>query len=248
MSRQINLCRVARHHRAAFTRGNRLAILKAIDTEVANCPQRLALVTCPETLRAIFQHLDSVLAGDGQYAIQIGGAAFDVHSHDGFGLGPDAVLDVVGVYVQRSINLGEYGERPGQHNGVVAGIPCPGGQNHLIAGANLKSRHGDHERGRPRRDPQHIAALHALREFLFESGALHGLFGSGPVPAKRVAGGHHIADPSPLLVIVKLRSHATFGRPQRLFAHRLAPIDGEGGCVRRHHGRGRRRERRLYPR
>ena len=127
--------------------------MEAIDGDVADCSQRLALVTRARALRAILQHFDSVLAGDRQDSVHVAGAALKVHGHDGLGLGRNSVLDILGIDVERLIAFGKNGKCARQHYGVIAGIPCPRRENHLVARADAKSRHGDLERGSSRGDP-----------------------------------------------------------------------------------------------
>src|ERR1039457_3212013 len=204
--RALEQQRVVGHHRAALARGDRLVELQAVNAHVAQGAERLAPVTGAPTLRAVFQHLYAVLARNLDDAVQVRRAALQMHRHDQFRLRRDLRFKIAGVQVERFVDLGEDRQRSGEYDGVEAGVPGPGRQDHFVAGTDAERRQRAVQRGCSRRDGKRVAGTHPGGELLLEGGHLHGRLRAWAVPPEWTPGLQHFHHLLPLLLVVVQRA------------------------------------------
>ena len=183
---------IIRHHCASFAGRDRLVDLHAVDADSAEGADRPFLVGTPQALGAVFEHDDAVPPGDGKDAIHVAGTALQMHRHDGLRLPRYLALQIIGIQVERFVNLGEHGKGAGQHDGVKAGQPGPGGQDDFVAGTNLQRGQGCGQGGRPGGDRQGEPDLHTRSQFLLEAKHLPGRLGARTGPAGRLAVFQHL--------------------------------------------------------
>src|SRR6266566_4320256 len=198
--------RVIGGHSAPLARRDRLIDLHAVNPDVAYGADRPALIACTLALSAVFNYANTVLARDRKNAVQVSGTAQQVRHQNGFVLASDLALDVGWVDVERLVDFGEHRKRSGQYDGVIAGVPGPGGQNHLVAGTDLQGSHGALQRSRPRGDCQGVAGLYARRELLLKGCHLHGRLLTRAIPTERASRREHVRDLLLLLFVVILRA------------------------------------------
>ena len=236
---------IVHHDGAAFARCDGLVQLQAVDADVADGADWSPFVARADALSAILEHFHVVFAGNGQNAVEIGRVALQVHRHDQLRLRSNPALDVVRIDVERLVDFGEHGQRAGEHNGRVAGVPGPGRQNHLVAGADFERIDGGLERRGTGGDGQREAGPHARGELLLEGGHLHRGLLAAAVPAERPAGFEHLDDLLTFLFVVIFRDPRN--RVSEAFRAPASRLRRRVHWLLRHGKRWRRpRERKLY--
>src|SRR5690348_11041239 len=98
-----------------------------------------------------------MLSRDGQNTIHVRRIALKMDCQDELGLRSNMPLDVIGVDVERLVDFGKDRQGARQDDRVEAGVPGPGGQDHLVAGADAESGHGSLEGGSPGSYSQSVA-------------------------------------------------------------------------------------------
>src|ERR1039458_2132988 len=106
------------------------------------------------------------------------------------------------VQVERFVDLGKDRQRSGEHDGVEAGVPGPGRQDHFVARADAERRQGAVQRGGSRRYGERVAGTHPGGELLLEGGHLHGRLGAWAVPPEWTPGLQHVHNFLPLFLVV----------------------------------------------
>ena len=148
-------------------------------------------------------------------------------------LGPrrDLRLDVLGIDVERLVDLGEDRQRAGKDDGVVAGVPGPGGQDDLVAGPDPQGGHGREQGGGPGGHAQGVLHADMGRVFLLE---LEDLRCASGRPAERIPRFENIEELPLFDFVVELGPevpHKEAGLP-----HRRPPVESEflafGGACR----------------
>ena len=205
--------RVATHHRPAFPRRNGFVDLEAEDAAIAHGAHRPAFVGDARALRAVFEHLELVSAGNFEDGVHIGRFAQNVDGHDDFRARRDVALDIRRVEVHGVVNFREHRQGACVNNSVVAGVPSPSGENHLVARAYSERHHRRHQRRRAGSDSDRVFGVLVFGEFSFEVRALVGRLASriAAPPAEGAAVVEHLDQFAAFVLVVISRA----GKPHR---------------------------------
>src|ERR1039457_2894557 len=215
--------RIVGGYGATFARGDGLALLQAVDSDIAHRAERTSVVTGADALAAILQHLKAVLAGDREDGAYGGWVALQMNSHDHLGLRRDAMLDIGGIDVERLVDFGKDGQCPNLDHGGIAGVPGPGGNDDLVAGSHFERCHGGMQRGGAGSHGQRILRLHAGGVLILEDRDLRLFERVGE--AEGLAALEDIRELRLFLVVVVERS--PIGGPERLGADSRPTVDSQ---------------------
>ena len=132
--------RVAGHDHAGVAIGAQ--VLGRIEAEAADAAQAagaLALVFRADRLGGVLDDRQIVPFGDAPDRLHVGALAEQVDRQDGSGARRDLVLDLERIDVEgRRIDIDEDGPGAGAANGAGGGEESEGGQDDLVAGADLQ--------------------------------------------------------------------------------------------------------------
>ena len=96
-----------------------------------------------EGLAGVLDHIEVVLACDGQDAFHVGALAEQVHGQDGAGAGGDGRLDLGGIHAEGvGADIHEHGAEAEQGYNLSRGHECEGYGEHLIAGLQAEGHEG----------------------------------------------------------------------------------------------------------
>ncbi len=173
-----------RHHHAALAGGQRLVVVEAEDSHVAESSELFALEAAPAGLGVVLQDQQLVYPGDVHDLVDMGPGAAHVHGNDRLGVGRDPFLDGGRVEVQCLVDVGHDRDGPHLQHRLVGRQEREGGDDHLVAWADIHRRQGDFQRRRAGRDTQGAAGPAVSREFLLELADLENPL---PFPVKAVS-------------------------------------------------------------
>jgi len=155
---------------AGFTEGPEvLGEVEAESGGVGEAAGFAAFVGRAVGLGSVFDDLESVLAGDAEDGVHVGGLAVDVHRYDGRGLAGDSGFDPVRVdTVGLGVDVHHDGNAAGVNDGLDGGEEGVGWDDDLEAGLEGKSLEGERDGVGAGGTGQAVIGLTVLGEFGFE--------------------------------------------------------------------------------
>ncbi len=138
----------------------------------------------------------------------------------------------LGIDIKGLVDLGEHWQRTRKDDGVIAGIPGPGGQDHLVARADPQSGHSSEQRRGPRGHAEGVFHTNMGRVLFFELEDLRCVSGR---PAERIPRIENIEKFPFFDFIIELGTEIPNGEAS--LPHWRPPIESEflafGGAFRR---------------
>ena len=235
---------IAGDHGPTLARGDGLALLEAVNANVANCTDVFPLVAPAHTLRTVLQHAELVGSGDFEDGVHVAGTSLEVDRHDYLGPRRDLRLDVLGIDIEGLVDLGEHRQRARKDDGIIAGVPGPGGQDYFVARPDPQGGHSGEQRRGPRGHAEGVFHANMGRVLFLE---LEDLRCASGRPAERIPRFENFEEFPLFDFIIELGPEVPNGKAG--LPHRRSSIESEFlafGGVSRHPSRSHENRRGAY--